>query len=174
MKFQLVIFLVLIASCGYKSTEIPPGAGASGGSSQGASTLDFATTKSQVFETYCLRCHSAAGGNKGGINLESFGNVKPLVQRIQSAVDRGSMPPSGGLPSTAKSQLTNWIQAGAPEFSAGSTTPNPAPGPSPTPMPCEDHHSLVEDGVIIDLDSKLSFDVETEALKQRHDDCDKD
>ena len=80
--------------------------------------LDFLAVKSQFFEPQCLRCHSNAGGNRGGVNLETYVNVSNFLSRVQSAVNSGVMPPSGSLSTSMKSILNNWISAGAPEFAA--------------------------------------------------------
>ncbi len=149
MKHILLCILILLAfGCGYNNTTLPEDSlnGSNQNLNTGNQSLDFATIKSQVFQGYCLRCHSLAGGNKGGINLEVYGNVNPLVQRISSAVSSGFMPQSGTLPGPIKLLLLNWIQAGAPEFAT--STPgdqnNPNPIPAPVPGPCDDHRNNVD------------------------------
>lgn len=174
-----LILVLMLSGCGYNNTKLPSDALAAqgtGGNNGSASVLDFATIKAQVFQNNCIRCHSLAGGNKAGVNLESYSSVKPIAQVILSAVNSGSMPPSGTLPSSAKTLLLNWVQAGAPEFGAGSSdgTQNPAPPPTPAPVPCEDHLRKINEGQIANLDEQLYFDFQSEMLLQRHDDCDDD
>lgn len=193
MKNCIVGFLALMmVSCGYNNTQIPqaPGKGPSipqgpqapgkePGNPQGPQ-LDFATVKTQVFEVHCMHCHSSAGGNRAGINLETYTSVKPLASLIQSAVSSGFMPPSGNMPDSVKTLLNNWIQAGAPEVALGtnnSTQPPPEAGtptkPTPgiPPIPCEDHKHMVATGELVEIDNAWVFDVTDQTLKGRHDDC---
>lgn len=185
----------MIVSCGYNNTKIPgngpmgknepPGKngtqvpGKDSNNPQGPQ-LDFALVKSQFLEVHCLRCHSAAGGNRAGINLETYSSVQPLVSLVQNAVNSGFMPPSGNLPESAKAVLNNWIQAGAPEVATGSNNPvppgsekptNPSPSPGSPTIPCEDHKHQVMAGELVEIDSQWVFDVTDQTLKGRHDDC---
>lgn len=174
-----LILLLILSGCGYNNTKLPTDAApsqGSGGTNGPEAVLDFATVKAQVFQNNCIRCHSLAGGNKAGVNLENYSSVKPLAQSILSAVNSGFMPPSGTLPSAAKTLLTNWVQAGALEFGAGSSGggQNPTPTPAPTPVPCEDHQRMINEGQIADLDENFYFDFQSETLQPRHDDCDDD
>lgn len=173
---RILIVLFILSGCGYNNTQIPSDATTSGtGGKNGAvGVLDFAAVKAQVFQSYCIRCHSQAGGNKAGVNLESYLSVKPIVQTIMSAVNNQFMPPSGTLPGTAKNLLVSWVQAGAPEFSTGSSGDSQNPSPLPTPVPCEKHHRMIDDEQIANLDEQSFYDFQLVTLKRRHDDCDDD
>jgi hypothetical protein len=174
MKPIYFVILIVIAGCGYNNTKVP-GETSSSQQNQGTTgALDFKSVSGLVFQNFCIRCHSQAGGNKGGINLETYASVKSITPKILAAVSGGVMPPTGTLSSSAKNILISWIQAGAPEVSTGGAnpnTPNPVPQPGPTPVPCEDHLDLIEHGLISDLDKNLYFDFQTETVKRRHDDC---
>lgn len=88
----------------------------------------------------CLKCHSTAGGTKGGINLENYQNVFKNSHQIRIEVSGGTMPPTGKLTEDQIKLVTDWIDAGTLENGkvAGelpSTTPTPAPTPTPNPTP---------------------------------------
>lgn len=77
----------------------------------------FAEVFTQVIGPRCAGCHSEAGGNRGGVNLETFANVKSELAAIDEAVATGFMPPrrSGPLTPEQKDLLARWIAAGAPQ-----------------------------------------------------------
>lgn len=176
------MILFFLVSCGYNNSEIAqPNQGVPTGSNGSAPTAtDFTLIKAQVFQPYCLRCHSAAGGNRGGINLETYASVKPLLTRIKSAVNSGFMPPSGPLPDATKKLLIDWIDAGGVEKVSTSDTPPTDPSLPPggpqisPPEDCEDHHHLVNEEYIVEVDQNYYYDVLSETFKKRHDDCDDD
>lgn len=77
--------------------------------------IDFATVYSTVIGPKCVSCHSAAGGNGGGANLETFANVKALITRVQyRALIKKDMPPVS-LSRSESNVLAAWIEQGAPE-----------------------------------------------------------
>lgn len=65
----------------------------------------------KVFKARCTGCH----GTKGGINLESYENIKPHLSIIRAVVDADEMPPKTPLAPEQKQLLLKWIDAGAPE-----------------------------------------------------------
>jgi uncharacterized membrane protein len=80
--------------------------------------LNYANVNTKFFSLYCLSCHSSAGGNRAGINLESYANVMAQLDRVKGTVlEEGSMPPSGSPPVSAGAAalLKAWIDAGAPQ-----------------------------------------------------------
>jgi hypothetical protein len=162
----ILLYTVMFAGCGYSNTSLPGGSsgGANGGLDSGTK-MDFAAVKAQFFVPQCIRCHSNSGGNKGGVNLETYANVKSRLSSIQSAVNGGFMPPAGPLPASTKNILNNWITSGAPEFAStnpggggdGSTSPLPNPG---NPGNSDDDHcddDLRLDGYI-KIQNELYFD----------------
>ena len=61
-------------------------------------------------------CHSEAGGNKGGLNFETYENVIANLADIKNqAVTLKKMPPRKPLTSDLTSILSSWIGAGAPK-----------------------------------------------------------
>ncbi len=92
------------------------------------SELAFANVYGRVIRPNCVGCH----GNGGGINLESYANVKANLSKIyQAAITERKMPKAPNAPLSANDLglLNAWIQAGAPE-----TAPGEEPGPTPIPL----------------------------------------
>lgn len=79
-------------------------------------TISFAEIKSQVLDPDCLSCHAASSGNLGGVNLETYSNVKDRLAAIKRvSVESKRMPPGDELSATAVATLRTWIEQGAPE-----------------------------------------------------------
>jgi hypothetical protein len=106
-----------------------------------SAALDYETVHTAVFAPSCTSCHSSAGGNSGGVNLENYASVFSNAARVKAAVSDGSMPPSGqpSLSETQKNLVLDWIDSGSPQASSPGPTPStptpPAPTPTPTPAP---------------------------------------
>lgn len=118
-----------LTACGYYH-EVKKAAGHSSFISE--SSPGFQSIKAAVFDPYCLACHSQAGGDRGGINLETYTRVLPLVAAIRSSVITGRMPRGSTLPEKEKSFLLAWIDAGAPELSIQPQPDPPKPGTEPS------------------------------------------
>jgi mono/diheme cytochrome c family protein len=110
----VVLLLFLLASCNYRvdKSEPPAGSGGVGRGENPASVPAYATVQSEVFERHCTSCH----GGAGGVNLESYGNVKKNLNQIADAVMSGRMPKRDSLSAKEKELLFSWIGSGAPEF----------------------------------------------------------
>lgn len=161
--FITAVLSLSFVSCGYKTTKLPGASynyANSPDSKNGTNTpvnLDYQTVRSQVFEAYCFKCHSQSGGNKAGINFESYSNtiaVGPSV--IRDAIATDFMPQRGTLPLPLKNLLLSWIDAGAPEVASPTqTSPGSNPNPPSTPpaddgrspTPCIDNYYLEENEV---------------------------
>jgi uncharacterized membrane protein/polyisoprenoid-binding protein YceI len=90
-----------------------------------------------IFQNKCLNCHSAATGNKGDINLESYQDIFAHKDVIISEIEEGAMPnlqdPKGiALTSEEHDTLLTWLKAGAPETET--TTPADKPTTPPPPV----------------------------------------
>lgn len=103
-----------------------------------SSKIDYSIVHQTVFSPNCISCH----GSSGGVNLESYENVKKNLQRIEkAALTDKTMPKSGPLGKTEAGLLKNWIQEGAPETATATRAVSPSPLPSrpssspPTPAP---------------------------------------
>ncbi len=77
--------------------------------------LDFSNVTKFVFEPYCIKCHSATGGNQGDVNLETYEAVKPILRFIQDEVVSRRMPTRTKMPQDEIDFLVQWIAVGAPE-----------------------------------------------------------
>ena len=80
--------------------------------------LHYAVVNERVIAPYCLGCHSAAGGNLGSVNLETYAALSSEIASVKSeAIEARSMPPSNAtsLPANGYNLLKAWIDAGAPE-----------------------------------------------------------
>ena len=144
-NLTLVLCLAIGLGCQYKYEKTPAGGGGDSGdvagdgnNNSGSSvTPGFADVRSQILAPKCLECHSSAGGNRGGINLETYANAKRMGNALVSSVANDFMP-LNRTPLTAaeKRLLTQWVQAGAPENPvAASPAPGPGQGPAPAPAP---------------------------------------
>lgn len=84
-------------------------------------TFNFEVIKSVVFQSpsgRCLECHSAARGNRGGVNLETYANTLALKGDIKFDIENNLMPRTGGpLADYERRIILQWIAMGAPEFS---------------------------------------------------------
>lgn len=115
MKKWLLSFvaIALTAACNSYTSKDQGGAALSTTNSPA-----YADIQSQILQPYCLSCHSAAGGNLGGINLETYANTVTYISQIQHAVIvKQSMPPGTPLSSGLQQLLATWISDGAPQNS---------------------------------------------------------
>jgi uncharacterized membrane protein len=81
-----------------------------------ATPVSFAEIQSKVLEPYCISCHSAGGGNQGGVNLDGYAAVKAQATDIKSStVDSKRMPKGGSMSADLRALLGAWIAQGTPE-----------------------------------------------------------
>jgi cytochrome c5 len=115
------------ASTDAGSDAVAPITGLSTGSScPDGSTLSYASFGQTFFETYCLRCHSAAvsGAERSapvGRNFDDLPMIRSLAHMIDqfaAAGPRGehrAMPPGDQQPTLAeRTHLGEWLACGAP------------------------------------------------------------
>lgn len=117
----LVLVTNLFLSCNFETEKTV--ADTSAGSVD-KTLLTYANVNTNIMQPKCISCHSAAGGNGGGVNLETYATVKAASAKIKSVTVDGTprMPPGGPLNSTLKELLGNWITAGAPETATAAFT----------------------------------------------------
>lgn len=78
--------------------------------------VDFALISERIFIPSCLSCHSAASGNIGQVNLETYSEtIRHLDQLDKSVVQQQRMPPGNPIVTELAALLKEWINAGAPE-----------------------------------------------------------
>jgi mono/diheme cytochrome c family protein len=121
----------LLTSCNYNDLKnVPSPAGKTGGQNPEL-IVDFATVKSKVLDSACVRCHSGANP-RGGVRLETYQQVFEIRDSLRVQVDTGAMPPRPpGLSPEQKSLVLAWVDSGAPER----TVVTPPPGESTNPTP---------------------------------------
>jgi uncharacterized membrane protein len=79
------------------------------------SRLSFANLKRQIFEPFCMGCHS---------QFESYSNVKSQIDKIELAITSNRMP-KGATPLSQelKNLLSEWKSVGAPDGSGEAPKP---------------------------------------------------
>lgn len=117
-SFFIASLLLLTSSCGYyREIESEPNSG--GGQILGSGQkLGFEVVQSILQSNRCLDCHSAAGGNRANVNLETYTSTKSQADSILSTTKSGAMPLGGPKISDKDfGILEAWVAAGAPEVS---------------------------------------------------------
>lgn len=77
------------------------------------SNYDSVNTK--VLMGQCLQCHSKDGGDAGGLNLETYQNLRANLNQIMYRVLETKDMPRGGLTGSDFALMEMWLQLGAPE-----------------------------------------------------------
>ncbi|MBC7538988.1 MAG: hypothetical protein H7281_09215 [Bacteriovorax sp.] len=79
--------------------------------------IDYQIVHTRVIGLRCIGCHSAKGGNKGGVNLETYENVFDQRDAIEDVIRSGDMPRPTTRPLTKvqKEIFLIWLEKGAPE-----------------------------------------------------------
>jgi hypothetical protein len=129
-KLVAMVSVLSASACGYYNEAIHNPASVTAPFKQGE-TLGFEVVKTILGRNSCFECHTAARGNRGGVNLETYVNAKAQALGIAATTLSGFMPIGGPRVSVAdQAILQSWADAGAPE-----TSTLPLPGPIPEPMP---------------------------------------
>lgn len=90
------------------------GNGGAGGSTTTA-TVSYKNTIAPIMATNCATsssCHAA--GNPWGVDLDTYAGVKSNASISISAIQGGTMPPSGTFPASDLKSLQDWVTAGSP------------------------------------------------------------
>ncbi|WP_374079499.1 hypothetical protein [Bdellovibrio bacteriovorus] len=140
MKLNLLVAVLVsslgLAACNYnhvkKENAMMGGPGKS--ETMVAASLDYQSLNMSVIGPQCLRCHSTAGGNQGGLSLETYQQVRANLNRIYyRSIEKKDMP-SGGLGEAQYGLLKAWIEAGGPERNTGRGTVRAIQGPINWPV----------------------------------------
>lgn len=137
-KIVFILAVLLLSSCNYSRMKKPLQLDEGVQKISSPDEITFKMVNESVIQPACLSCHSEAGGNRAGLNLENFENVFKNSHTIRLEVAGGTMPPRQKLTDQQIKLVTAWIDAGAHEngkVNAGNTPPNPAPPPAPAPAP---------------------------------------
>jgi uncharacterized membrane protein len=139
-KFLWLMLCMFQVGCNYSLSKTPlifsEGQGQLDQIPAGA-IVSYEVAAKAIISPRCLECHSRAGGDADGINLETYENVTANLDIIKSAVLSDSMPKNRAKLSTKEKQiLIAWIDAGAPLDGKPISTPSPTPIPvPPVPVP---------------------------------------
>ncbi len=136
VRLILLLSFLFFISCDTENTAdstapvLPPPPAASG-----VSPITFKMVNEQVIATNCSQCHSVAGGNKGGINLEGYTNTFNRVDALrETVVTRANhMAPMPALSEAQTKLLLAWIDSGAPETEFEVPSMNPGGNPERDP-----------------------------------------
>lgn len=113
-KILILFAAVSLVACNSYKSKIQP----RGEEPVTPASIDYAFVDAKVFEPHCVRCHSAAGGDKGDVNMETYENVIANLAGIETtALEEMSMPPKragGPLGAYEQGILKMWLDAGAP------------------------------------------------------------
>ncbi len=118
--FGLFILSSLLAGCNYNHTKgDAPSMTGSGSAGVNTLSLDFLSVQNSVLSGRCLTCHSSAAGNQGGLNLDSYQQVRATLNKIYyRVIEKKDMPPTA-LTTAQFDLLKAWIEAGAPQKNTG-------------------------------------------------------
>ena len=120
-NLKLILIGFLLTSCNYMELYNVPGQQGENGSNVGeqcapvdpTTLITYDTLRADVLQSKCIGCHSASSP-RGGVDLSSYMAAKPLAQRIQFVVERGTMPrPPVTMTAEEKQKVITWVQQGA-------------------------------------------------------------
>ena len=80
-------------------------------------SFTYEMVNTSVLQPRCISCHSNEGGNRGGVNLETYESVAAAASDIEAAILSGSMPRPRNKPLTPeqKEMILKWISIGFPK-----------------------------------------------------------
>lgn len=86
-------------------TQVPPDA-----------DINYTLISSRILQPNCVGCHSDAGNNRGGVNLETYFNVREEIEDALKEIQRGRMPPRSRPPlsDVEVETLRQWVSLGKP------------------------------------------------------------
>ncbi len=86
-------------------TQVPPDA-----------DINYALISRHILQPNCMGCHSDAGNNRGGVNLETYFNVRKEIEDGLKEIQRGRMPPRPrpALSGVEVETLRRWVRLGKP------------------------------------------------------------
>lgn len=142
-RLRYFFLFALYAGCNYSAPNVQPTTNSGDQSIEKLPTgtiPGYQTVATNIITPKCLGCHSDGGGNAGGVNLETYTNVKNNLEAVDNAIKSGSMPKNiSQLTANQKEVFLSWLDAGAPfdsmTPSTVSTTPPTVQVPTPTPTP---------------------------------------
>ncbi len=73
--------------------------------------ISYKTDIAPIMSANCISCHNANQAS-AGINLSTYANVAKYASSSLNAMNNGSMPPAGKLPTGTIQKLNCWISQG--------------------------------------------------------------
>jgi uncharacterized membrane protein len=140
-KFLLLFLCFGSFGCNYSLSKISAAQRGTGGSGSiealpPGTLVGYQVIATSIMQPKCLECHSGAGGDAGGINLETYENVAANLGIIKSEVQSNSMPKNRPvLTAKEKEILFTWIDNGGPRTTTSTPTPPTPPLPPTPPTP---------------------------------------
>ena len=119
-KIFIIYFGFFLAACNYQVKDKSPEAQSEIPDTFSAHQITYQLVLEKVLTAKCLNCHSAAGGNRGQLNLEGYQNIFNKRDLIRDEVAGHSMPKTPTTPLTAAQLdlIIRWIDFGAQEFAS--------------------------------------------------------
>lgn len=116
------ILLVFLTACNSKLEKLPGNSGIIPAFSR--DQISFALVKQYLFDLKCLSCHRALGQVDLGVYAKALASLNAIENDV---FVRKTMPksPEAPLSEDEKRILSTWIEAGAPEFPGGGSSPPP-------------------------------------------------
>lgn len=112
----IFFFSALLTSCNYKELKSAPNESDIPITVSELKDPDFEIVMTKVIGPKCLECHSSAGGQRGGVNLETYRSVMRSLPQVKADILDGSMPKQRrALSAEQKELILTWIEKGAPE-----------------------------------------------------------
>lgn len=140
-SYIIILMLgILSAACTYRVDKLPDLNDDIRPSAEMISKVSYQEVMNTVFLPKCISCH----GDKGGVNLETYGSARQFLDKIrQSAIEQRTMPkaPTPSLTRNELLVLAAWIEAGGPEMPKGG-------GPAPVPVELEPTYESIKKLVI--------------------------
>jgi hypothetical protein len=134
-----ILILFFSSSCGIYETKNPnnhaPRVDIAAILANPNSKVSFNQVSLGIFQVSCLQCHSSNQA-KGGVVLETYGNIMTQMNDVITDIQSGDMPQSGSLSEEQINLFNLWIKQGAHEMgNDADPSPNETPIPSASPQP---------------------------------------
>ena len=113
--------LLFLAACGDKQDAINDGDGTDEPAGCESGDVTWANAVSELMTTNCTACHSSErsgqdrNGAPNGVNFNSYDAATDSAEEANERIQRGTMPPGGGLSQNQRDCFNAWVDNGAPE-----------------------------------------------------------
>lgn len=110
-SMMLIIFAT--AGCGEKADPLS-------GPLSGESTPTYIQEVKAILDQHCLPCHSTSksGAQRNGapitINFDTYELAVANIERANTRIQAGTMPPTGGLAPEIRTTVLDWLATGTP------------------------------------------------------------